>query len=139
MYRQNGGQHLLLCSRFDQTLPTILPIMPERVETFIFTITSLMNAFTVLGLISMRSAISLLVRPSSKSSTVSCSRAVRLKRSEISAIVTASLLCRSSMTSINLLEEAERLTEISLRSRGNDRQRYFRLAERNSPRKPREI
>jgi hypothetical protein len=46
--------------------PTIRPIIPERVDTFIFTITNRRNAFTVLGLIFMRCAISLLVNPPSK-------------------------------------------------------------------------
>ena len=42
----------------------ILPMMPERVDTFIFTIINRMNPLTVFGLIFIRIAISLLVRPS---------------------------------------------------------------------------
>jgi hypothetical protein len=43
--------------------PITLPRMPERVETPIFTMTMRRNAFTVLGLIFIRRAISLLVSP----------------------------------------------------------------------------
>jgi len=43
--------------------PITLPRMPERVETPIFTMTIRRNAFTVLGLIFIRWAISLLVSP----------------------------------------------------------------------------
>jgi len=38
--------------------PAILPAIPERVETFILTMTNRRNALTVLGLIFMRVAIS---------------------------------------------------------------------------------
>src|SRR5215472_10665945 len=55
----------------------ILPTIPERVVTDIFVITIRKKAFTVLGLIFIRLAISLLVRPKVSNSTVSCSRCVR--------------------------------------------------------------
>jgi hypothetical protein len=62
----------------DQALGiTALPTMPERVETPILIIIRRKNAFTVLGLMVIRSAISLLVIPSSKNRRTSCSRAVR--------------------------------------------------------------
>jgi hypothetical protein len=56
---------------------TTFPTIPDRVETPILIITTRRNAFTVLGLIFIRSAISLLVRPLNKYSTASCSRAER--------------------------------------------------------------
>src|ERR1700730_18618379 len=45
---------------------TALPTIPERVETPILIMISLKNAFTVLGLMTIRSAISLFFSPSSK-------------------------------------------------------------------------
>ncbi len=56
----------------------IFPTIPERVETPVLIMTSLMKAFTVLGLIFMRAAISLLVSPSNKNPTVSRSRVCSL-------------------------------------------------------------
>jgi hypothetical protein len=47
--------------------PRTFPTIPDRVLTLILTITSRRKAFTVLGLIFMRSAISLLVNPSIRS------------------------------------------------------------------------
>jgi hypothetical protein len=47
--------------------PRTFPTIPDRVLTLILTITSRRKDFTVLGLIFMRSAISLLVNPSSRS------------------------------------------------------------------------
>ena len=47
--------------------PRTFPTIPERVLTLILTMTSRRNAFTVLGLIFIRSAISLLVNPSIRS------------------------------------------------------------------------
>ena len=41
-----------------------LPTIPERVETSIITMTNRRNALTVFGLMFMRSAISLLIKPS---------------------------------------------------------------------------
>jgi hypothetical protein len=76
--------------------PAILPIMPDRVDTPILTMTSRKNAFTVLGLILIRSAISLLVRPSKSNLTVSCSRGVRLKRVQISPSFTPPFVLLSS-------------------------------------------
>ena len=61
------------------------PAIPERVETFILTMINRMNAFTVLALMFMRVAISLLVRPWRRNSTVSPSRCVRPNCAEISA------------------------------------------------------
>jgi len=78
-----------------------MPTIPERVEAPIFTITNRINAFTVLGLIFMRWAISLLVKPSRRNCTVSCSRAVSPKRSETSAIVVDSWLFLSIITIVN--------------------------------------
>ena len=47
--------------------PRTFPTIPDRVLTLILTITSRRKAFTVLGLIFIRSAISLLVNPSIRS------------------------------------------------------------------------
>lgn len=55
----------------------ILPTIPERVDTPIFTITKRRKAFTVFALISIREAISLLVSPCTSSSTAWPSRSVR--------------------------------------------------------------
>jgi hypothetical protein len=56
----------------------IFPIIPERVETPILIMTSLRNAFTVLGLTFIRLAISFPVSPWMSSCTVSCSLCVKL-------------------------------------------------------------
>jgi len=58
----------------------IFPIIFERVDTPILSMTSRRKVFIVLGLICIRFAISLLVSPCISSSTVSCSRLVRLYR-----------------------------------------------------------
>ena len=47
--------------------PRTFPTIPDRVLTLILTITRRRKAFTVLGLIFIRSAISLLVNPSIRS------------------------------------------------------------------------
>ena len=46
--------------------PSKIPTIPERVVTFILELIECTNAFTVFGLISMRWAISLFVRPSTR-------------------------------------------------------------------------
>jgi hypothetical protein len=73
-----GEGSLLICWKFigehPVPDPAIFPAIPDRVETFILTIINRRNAFTVLGLIFMRVAISLLVRPCRMNSTVSPSR-----------------------------------------------------------------
>jgi len=50
-------------AQFEDRSSVILPAIPERVETFILTITSRRKAFTVFGLMFIREAISLLVSP----------------------------------------------------------------------------
>jgi hypothetical protein len=67
----------VLRSAYQTVVVRAFPTMPERVETSILTITSLRKAFTVLGLICNRPAISLVVRPSNRYCTTSFSRAVR--------------------------------------------------------------
>ena len=54
-----------------------LLIIPEREETPIFIIANRRKTFTVLGLMFMRAAISLLVKPSTRSRTTSPSRCDR--------------------------------------------------------------
>ena len=51
--------------------PTILPTIPERVETPILTMTKRRKALTVFGLMPIRLAISLLVKPCRSNSIVS--------------------------------------------------------------------
>lgn len=46
-----------------QALAAIRPTIPERVDTLIFTITRRTNAFTVFGLMAIRFAIPLVVKP----------------------------------------------------------------------------
>ena len=70
-------------------------MMPDRVETLILTMTRRRKALTVLGLMLIRSAISLLVNPSNSNLTVSCSRGVRPKRVQISASFTPPVLLLS--------------------------------------------
>lgn len=59
------------------SIRAIFPTIPARVLTAILVITIRKNAFTVFGLMFIRLAISLLVSPRVRSSTVSCSRRVR--------------------------------------------------------------
>src|SRR5260370_26850655 len=60
-----------------------LLIISAREETPIFIIASRRKTFTVLGLIFIRAAISLLVKPSTRSRTASLSRDVRWYRWQI--------------------------------------------------------
>ena len=78
--------------------PRTFPTIPDRVLTLILTITSRRKAFTVLGLIFIRSAISLLVNPSIRSWIVSCSRGVSPNRSCASdrAVLLEALLSKRS-------------------------------------------
>jgi hypothetical protein len=57
------GYCLKRSAQFEERSSVILPAIPERVETFILTITSRRKAFTVFGLMFIRVAISLLVSP----------------------------------------------------------------------------
>ncbi len=57
--------------------------IPEREETPIFIIANRRKAFTVLGLICMRAAISLLAKPSTRNRTASPSRCERWYLSQI--------------------------------------------------------
>ena len=76
--------------------PKSRPAIPERVETPIFTMTRRKNAFTVFGLIFMRAAISLLVRPWTSSRTVSISRSVKANCCAISPSTVIPEECLSS-------------------------------------------
>src|SRR5271157_1006067 len=96
---------------------TILPTIPDRVETFIFTITNRKNAFTVFGLMFIRVAISLLVSPWRRNSTVSRSRAVRSNCLPSSVRATAPDEYRSRRIAIQ-----KREFPLSLQSSRNGRQ-----------------
>src|SRR5689334_2901164 len=80
----------------DLSRPAIFPITPARVLTPIFVITNRRNAFTVLGLIFICCAISLLVSPCTRYFIASRSRRVRLYFSDTSYSITSGDVVRSS-------------------------------------------
>src|ERR1035437_7318495 len=95
--------------------------MPDRVETSILTITSLRKALTVFGLIFIRFAICLLVRPSTSRVTVSSSRAGRSNCPNASFHSRTEMQWRSRSTAIfNVSSSA------LLQSKRNARHMYFR-------------
>ena len=80
--------------------PVRRPTIPERVDTLIFTMTSRTKAFTVFGLMARRVAISFVVKPWTRSSTVSRSRGVRSNRRQSSSKARSGGTFRSSSTAI---------------------------------------